>query len=122
MGPDGRHAVAQTLALFLGANLFMSYAWFGHLKDLKDRPLWIAVLASWLVAGAEYWLRVPANRIGVQQMSLLQLRVLQEILAMAVFGGFVWAYMGVPLTRNYVFASLCLVAAAWFIFQDGPVK
>ncbi len=114
--------MAQTLALFLGANLFMTYAWFGHLKDLKDKPLWIAVLASWLIAGAEYWLRVPANRIGVQQMSLLQLRVIQEVLAMAVFGAFAWAYMGVPLTRNYVLASICLVAAAWFIFQDGPVK
>ena len=107
--------------LFLVAsNVFMTYAWYGHLKDLKDKPLWIAVLASWGVAFFEYCLQVPGNRIGFQQagISLQQLKVMQEVITMLVFAGFAVVYMKDKLTMNFVYASLCLVAAAFFMFRD----
>ena len=106
--------------LLVGSNLFMTYAWYGHLRDLKARPLWIAVLVSWGVAFFEYCLQVPANRVGFQQsgFSLQQLKVMQEIITMAVFAVFAVAYMRERLTLNFLWAGLCLVAAAWFMFRD----
>ncbi len=114
------------LALFLAplflvaSNIFMTYAWYGHLKDLKDKPIWIAVLASWGVAFFEYCLQVPGNRIGFQQagISLQQLKVMQEVITMLVFAGFAVVYMKDKLTMNFVYASLCLVGAAFFMFRD----
>lgn len=96
----------------------MTVAWYGHLKNLKDRALWVAILVSWLIAFFEYCLQVPANRIGFRYFSLPQLKVLQEIVTMMVFAGFAAWVMKVPITRNYFYASLCLVAAAFFIFRD----
>ena len=106
--------------LLVGSNLFMTYAWYGHLRDLKSRPLWIAVLASWGVAFFEYCLQVPANRIGFQQsgFSLQQLKVMQEIVTMAVFAVFALTYMRERLTVNFLWAGLCLIGAAWFMFRD----
>jgi uncharacterized protein (DUF486 family) len=107
--------------LFLVAsNIFMTYAWYGHLKDLKDKPLWIAVLASWGVAFFEYCLQVPGNRIGFQQagISLQQLKVMQEVITMAVFAAFAVFYMGERLTMNFLYAGLCMVAAVFFMFRD----
>lgn len=98
----------------------MTYAWYGHLRDFKSKPLWFAVLASWLIAFFEYCLQVPANRIGFQQagLSLAQLKVMQEVITMAVFGAFAVLYMGERLTMNFVYAGVCLVGAAFFMFRD----
>lgn len=106
--------------LLVVSNIFMTYAWYGHLKDFKSKPLWIAIAASWAVAFLEYCVQVPANRIGYQQagLSLAQLKVMQEVVTMCVFGVFAVAYMGERLTMNFLYASLCLVAAAWFMFKD----
>jgi uncharacterized protein (DUF486 family) len=100
------------------SNIFMTYAWYGHLKDFKHRPLIIAIAASWGIALFEYCLQVPANRIGFGTYSLCQLKVVQEIIAMGVFAVFAVAYMNEKLSSNFLWASLCLVAAAFFIFRD----
>jgi uncharacterized protein (DUF486 family) len=98
----------------------MTFAWYGHLKNFNGSPLWIVILASWGIAFFEYCFQVPANRIGHQYMTLPQLKVAQEIITMLVFSGFALWYMKVPLTKNFVYASLCLIAAAYFIFKDLP--
>ncbi len=110
--------VAPLLLVF--SNIFMTYAWYGHLKDFKSKPLWVAIAASWAVAFLEYCVQVPANRIGYQQagLSLAQLKVMQEVVTMCVFGVFAVVYMGEKLTLNYLYAGICLVAAAWFMFRD----
>ena len=107
--------------LLVGSNVFMTYAWYGHLRDLKAKPLWIAILVSWGVALFEYCLQVPANRIGLQQsgFSLQQLKVMQEIITMAVFAVFAMAYMRERITLNFLWAGLCLAGAAWFMFRDA---
>ena len=110
------------ILLLAGSNLFMTYAWYGHLKDLRGKPLFIAIVASWCVAFLEYCLQVPANRIGFQVYSLGQLKVIQEIITMIAFAGFAMFYMGQRLTLNYLWAGLCLVAAAFFIFRDVAVR
>ena len=101
------------------SNLFMTYAWYGHLKTLKDQPLWIAILVSWGIAFFEYCLQVPANRYGYQSLSLGQLKVLQEVISLLVFAGFAFWYMEVPLTRNYLYAGFCLIGAVYFIFAEA---
>lgn len=106
-----------TLVLLAGSNVFMTYAWYGHLRDLKGRPLWIAILASWGVALLEYCLQVPANRIGFAAMSLAQLKVAQEIITMVVFAAFATWYMKERLTMDFLYASVCLAAAAFFMFR-----
>lgn len=103
--------------LFL-SNIFMTYAWYGHLKDLRAKPLLIAVLVSWSVAFLEYCLQVPANRMGSQFFSLSQLKISQEIITMIVFSLFVVIYMKQKLTWDFLWASLCLVGAAYFIFRN----
>ena len=109
--------------VFLGiANVFMTYAWYGHLKDFRNKPLIIAILVSWGVAFIEYCFQVPANRLGSNYFSLPQLKVVQEIITMAVFGVFALIYMNVPVTKNYILASICLIGAAYFIFRDGMTK
>ncbi|OFZ19206.1 MAG: hypothetical protein A2X94_11275 [Bdellovibrionales bacterium GWB1_55_8] len=106
--------------LFLGiSNLFMTFAWYGHLKNLKSSALWVAIIVSWSIALFEYCFQVPANRIGYQFFSLPQLKVVQEIITMIVFAAFAVFYMGVPVTRNLLWAGLCLIGAAFFIFRDG---
>lgn len=109
----------RTVMLLLLSNVFMTFAWYGHLKNLRDRPLWIAICVSWAIAFFEYCLQVPANRIGHQYFTLAQLKVIQEIITMVVFAAFAVWYMGVPITRNFIYAGFCLVLAAWFIFRDG---
>lgn len=106
-----------TLGLLAGSNVFMTYAWYGHLRDLKGKPLWIAILASWGVALLEYCLQVPANRIGFAAMSLAQLKVAQEIITMVVFAVFATWYMKERLTMDFLYASVCLAAAAFFMFR-----
>lgn len=115
-----RLALLLAPILLVGSNIFMTYAWYGHLRDFKSKPLWIAIGASWLVAGLEYCLQVPANRIGFEQAgySLAQLKIMQEVITMCVFAAFAVFYMGERLTMNFVYASLCLVGAVFFIFRD----
>ena len=109
------------VVLLVGSNLFMTYAWYGHLRDLKDRPLLLAVLFSWGVALLEYCLQVPANRLGSQTYSLPQLKVMQEIITMIVFAGFCAFYMRQRLSLDFLWAGLCLVAAAFFMFRHVGV-
>jgi len=110
------------IILLVGSNLFMTYAWYGHLKDLRHKPLVIAVLASWGVALLEYCLQVPANRMGFSVYSLGQLKIIQEIITMTIFAVFAMLYMGQRLTLNYLWAGICLVGAAFFIFREAAVR
>jgi uncharacterized protein len=112
MGP-----MLRTVVLLALSNVFMTFAWYAHLRDMQSRPLWVAILASWGIAFFEYCVQVPANRYGYQSMDLGQLKVLQEIITMGVFALFAWLYMGQRLSWNYLGASLCMVGAAWFMFR-----
>lgn len=108
------------IVLLAFSNLFMTYAWYGHLKDLRASPLFIAILASWAVAFFEYCLQVPANRIGAGVYSLPQLKIVQEVVTMLVFAGFCVFYMKQPLTWDYLWAGVCLAGAAYFMFRNIP--
>ena len=110
----------QTILLLFASNIFMTFAWYGHLKTLNDKPLIIAILISWGIAFFEYMLQVPANRIGYKIFTLAQLKIIQEIITLVVFAGFSWWYMDKPLSINFFYASLCMIMAAYFIFQDKP--
>jgi uncharacterized protein (DUF486 family) len=109
----------KTILLLIGSNLFMTFAWYGHLKTLNAKPLIVAILVSWGIAFFEYVLQVPANRIGYKVFTLGQLKIMQEIITMCVFAGFAYWYMDKPLSMNYLYAGLCMVAAAFFIFRDN---
>ena len=109
--------MGRTVLLLLVSNVFMTFAWYAHLRDLRDKALWVAILASWGVAFFEYCLQVPANRMGYGTLNLQQLKILQEILSLAVFGVFAVAYMGERLSWNYVGAGVCMLGAAWFMFR-----
>lgn len=104
--------------LFL-SNVFMTFAWYGHLKGFKTSPLWMVIVISWGIAFFEYSLQVPANRWGSQHYSLAQLKIIQEVLTMVVFSGFAIFYMKESLRLDYLWAALCLVGAVYFIFR-GP--
>lgn len=108
----------KPVILLLISNVFMTFAWYGHLKDLRSAPLWVAIATSWMIAFFEYCFQVPANRIGFQYFSLPQLKVLQEIITMLVFAGFSVTYMKMPVTRNYFLATLLLSGAAYLIFSE----
>lgn len=108
----------KPVVLLIISNVFMTFAWYGHLKDLKATPLWIAIATSWSIAFFEYCFQVPANRIGSQYFSLPQLKVLQEVITMLVFAAFSVSYLKVPLTRNYFFAAMLLAGAAYLIFSE----
>jgi hypothetical protein len=110
----------QPIVLLFISNLFMTFAWYGHLKTLKDSPLWIVILVSWSIAFFEYCFQVPGNRIGTQYFSLAQLKVLQEVISMVVFAGFSVWYMKLPVTRNYFLAAMLLAGAAYLIFSERP--
>lgn len=107
----------STVLLLTASNVFMTMAWYGHLKHLNTSPWWIAALLSWGIALFEYLLQVPANRIGYTTLSLPQLKILQEVITLAVFVPFAVFYMGQPVKMNFVYAGLCLVAAVYFIFK-----
>jgi uncharacterized protein (DUF486 family) len=111
----------QTLALTAGllavSNVFMTFAWYAHLRNLSAKPWWIAALASWGIALFEYLLQVPANRIGYGELSLAQLKILQEAITLAVFVPFVLLYMNQPLKLDYLWASLCILGAVYFVFR-----
>ena len=109
--------VATTAGLLAASNVFMTFAWYAHLKNLSDRPWWIAALASWGIALFEYLLQVPANRIGHQVMDLGQLKILQEIITLLVFVPFAIFYMQEPLKLDYLWAGLCILGAVYFVFR-----
>jgi uncharacterized protein len=108
----------QTTGLLIASNVFMTFAWYAHLKNLNDRPWWIAALVSWGIALFEYLLQVPANRIGYTAMSLGQLKILQEVITLSVFVPFAVFYMREPLKLDYLWAGLCMVGAVYFIFRS----
>lgn len=111
-------AVPVTIGLLLISNVFMTFAWYAHLKDMSQKPWIIAALLSWGIALFEYLFQVPANRIGYSVLSVGQLKVMQEIITLTVFVPFAVYYMKEPLKLDYLWAGLCLVGAAYFIFRD----
>jgi uncharacterized protein len=110
--------IAQTTLLLLASNVFMTFAWYAHLKNLSSSPWYIAALVSWGIALFEYLFQVPANRIGYSELSLGQLKVMQEAITLAVFVPFSVLYMKEGLKLDYLWAALCLVGAVYFIFRD----
>jgi uncharacterized protein (DUF486 family) len=105
--------------LLIGSNVFMTFAWYAHLKHLRAKPLIIAIAVSWGIALFEYMLQVPANRIGSETLSLGQLKILQEVITLAVFAPFAVLYMRQPLKVDFLWAGLCLVGAVYFVFRSG---
>ncbi|BDT61233.1 hypothetical protein MasN3_47270 [Massilia varians] len=108
----------QTAGLLVLSNIFMTFAWYGHLKSLNNRAWYVAALISWGIALFEYLLQVPANRIGHTQFSLAQLKIMQEAITLSVFVPFAMLYMNEPFKLDYVWAALCLVGAVYFIFRS----
>ena len=108
----------QTVLLLICSNVFMTFAWYAHLRELSGRPLWMAILFSWGIALLEYTLMVPANRIGHATLSVSQLKILQEVITLAVFIPFVTLFMKEPLKLDYLWAGLCLMGAVYFMFRS----
>jgi uncharacterized protein (DUF486 family) len=115
---EGGIMLRPIILLFL-SNIFMTFAWYGHLKNMGGKPLAFVILASWGIAFFEYMLQVPANRIGIRYYNLGQLKVMQEVITMSVFAGFAFFYMKQPLKLDYLWAGLCLVGAAYFMFHGN---
>ena len=113
------HPILASALLLVASNVFMTFAWYAHLKELSAKPWWIAALASWGIALFEYLLQVPANRIGYTALSLPQLKILQEAITLTVFVPFALFYMKQPLKLDYLWASLCILGAVYFIFRSG---
>lgn len=109
--------IVQTTGLLILSNVFMTFAWYGHLRNLSTSPWYIAAAISWSIALFEYLLQVPANRIGFTQFSLAQLKILQETITLSVFVPFAMLYMKEPFKLDYIWAALCLVGAVYFIFR-----
>lgn len=109
----------QAAGLLILSNVFMTFAWYAHLKNLNDKPWWIAALASWGIALFEYLLQVPGNRIGYTTLSLAQLKIMQEVITLAVFIPFAVFYMQEPVKLDYLWAGLCLMGAVYFMFRAG---
>jgi uncharacterized protein len=109
----------KTIFLLICSNLFMTFAWYAHLRNLQNKALWIAILASWGIAFFEYMFQVPANRIGFfsGEISLAQLKILQEVITLSIFVPFAIFYMRQPISWNFLGAGLCLVGAVFFIFR-----
>ena len=109
----------KTVLLLICSNVFMTFAWYGHLKDLRSKPLWIAIVVSWGIAFFEYVLQVPANRIGHQAFSIGQLKILQEVITLSVFVPFALLYMKEPVKLDYLWAALCVCGAVYFVFRSA---
>ncbi|GDX81799.1 membrane protein [Deltaproteobacteria bacterium] len=107
----------RTIVLLTVSNIFMTFAWYAHLRDLRAKPLWIAIAVSWGIAFFEYCVQVPANRIGAETMSVAQLKILQEMVTMCVFAVFATFYLRERLTWNYAAAAVCMMGAAFFMFR-----
>jgi uncharacterized protein (DUF486 family) len=109
--------ILRTAGLLVASNVFMTFAWYAHLKNLSDRPWWIAAIISWGIALFEYLLQVPANRIGYGTLSLGQLKIMQEAITLTVFVPFAVLYMRQPLRLDFLWAALCICGAVYFIFR-----
>jgi uncharacterized protein (DUF486 family) len=107
----------RTASLLIISNIFMTFAWYGHLKNLSHRPLYIAILASWGIAFFEYMFMIPANRFGATELSLSQLKILQEAITLTVFVPFAIFYMKQSPRWDFLWAALCIVAAVFFVFR-----
>lgn len=107
------------IGLLVLSNVFMTFAWYGHLKSFKESALWVAIMVSWGIAFFEYVLQVPANRMGYQHFTLPQLKIIQEVITMVVFAGFSVLYMKQSLKLDFLWAGLCLVGAVYFIFRGN---
>jgi uncharacterized protein (DUF486 family) len=117
MSPASTPVLLKTALLLTLSNVFMTFAWYAHLKDLSGRPWYLAALVSWGIALFEYLIQVPANRIGFTALSLPQLKILQEAIALAVFVPFAVLYMKQPVKLDYLWASLCVLGALFFMFR-----
>jgi uncharacterized protein len=111
--------VLRSALLLTGSNVFMTFAWYAHLRNLSAKPLIVAILASWGIAFFEYTLQVPANRIGFGTMSLGQLKIMQEVITLGVFVPFAVLYMKQPIKLDFLWAGLCMVGAVFFVFRGG---
>jgi uncharacterized protein len=111
--------ILRTAGLLVLSNVFMTFAWYAHLRNLSGRPWYVAALVSWGIALFEYLLQVPANRIGYTQLSLAQLKILQEVITLGVFVPFAVFYMRQPLRWDYLWAALCILGAVYFMFRGG---
>ena len=109
--------IATTAGLLICSNIFMTFAWYAHLKDLRAKPLIVAILVSWGIAFFEYTLQVPANRIGNSVLNLSQLKILQEVITLGVFVPFAILYMKQPIKLDFLWAGFCLMGAVYFIFR-----
>jgi len=107
----------KTVGLLTLSNIFMTFAWYAHLKNLSSRPWWVAALVSWGIALFEYLLQVPANRIGHTELSVGQLKIMQEAITLTVFVPFALLYLKEPLRLNYLWAALCMCGAVYFVFK-----
>jgi uncharacterized protein (DUF486 family) len=114
--------ILRTAGLLVLSNVFMTFAWYAHLKNLSDRPWYVAALLSWGIALFEYLLQVPANRIGYSALTLGQLKMMQEAITLAVFVPFAVFYMRQPLRLDFLWAALCLFGAVYFVFRGHPVS
>jgi uncharacterized protein (DUF486 family) len=110
--------IVMSAGLLTCSNVFMTFAWYAHLKDLRGRAWYVAALASWSIALFEYLLQVPANRIGYTSLNLPQLKIMQEVIALAVFMPFAVMYMKQPLKLDFLWAGLCLLGAVYFMFRS----
>ena len=110
--------VLTSMLLLMCSNVFMTFAWYGHLKDMSSKPWIIAAIVSWGIALFEYMLQVPANRIGATALSLAQLKIMQEVITLLVFVPFVVLYMKQPIKLDYLWAALCMLGAVYFIFRN----
>lgn len=115
---SGLPTLWKTVFLLATSNIFMTFAWYAHLKHMNHKPWWVAALISWGIALFEYLIQVPANRIGNQELSLAQLKIIQEVITLAVFVPFVVFYMQQPLKLDYLWAALCILGAVYFIFRN----
>jgi len=111
--------VLKTVLLLTASNVFMTFAWYAHLKHMNQKPWIVAALVSWGIALFEYLLQVPANRIGYTALTLPQLKILQEVITLAVFVPFVLVYMRQPLKLDYLWAALCMLGAVYFVFRKS---
>ena len=111
-------AHVRAILLLLCSNIFMTFAWYAHLRNMNDRKWYVAALASWGIALFEYLLQVPANRIGYTVMTLPQLKIIQEVITLAVFVPFAVIYMKQPIKLDYLWAGLCILAAVYFVFRE----
>ena len=111
------HPVLASVILLICSNVFMTFAWYAHLKELNQKPWIIAALVSWGIALLEYLFQVPGNRIGYTVLSISQLKILQEVITLSVFVPFSFIYLREPLKLDYLWAGLCLVGAVYFVFR-----